>query len=89
MFLGAFVPLVLVVCLGLLVAAFLVVREIRMLKGAFRGTASKAPPMSLGRESSAQESKTRYKPYEQGIREKQLQANKNEDNSADRNQWRW
>lgn len=89
MLLGAFVPLVLVVDLGLLVAAFLVVREIRMLKRAFRGTTSREPPMSLGRESSAQESNTRYKPYEQVIREKQPQANKNEDNSADRNQWRW
>lgn len=89
MFFGAFLPLVLVVGLGLLVAVVIVVREVRKMMGLWERTGARNPPVPSGLESPVKESTTRYKPYRQDVREKQLPENKNEGSPAGGNLWRW
>lgn len=89
MFFGAFLPLVLVVGLGLLVAIIVLVREIRKIIGASGGTGSKNPPVSLGQESPSQELSTQYKLHKQDVPENQLRENQSEGNSTGGAVWRW
>jgi hypothetical protein len=89
MLFGAFLPLILVVGLGLLVAVIVLVREIRKIIGASGKPSSREPRVSLAGESPPQELSTRYKPHKQRELEKQPRANYSEGNSTGGAIWRW
>jgi hypothetical protein len=89
MIFGAFLPLVFVLVLGLLLAAIVIVREIRTIISASAGTGSKKPPVSLVRESLSQELSARNKQLKQDEPRKQPLESKNEVNSAGGAVWRW
>jgi hypothetical protein len=86
MFFGAFLPLMLVLVLGLLLAVIVVVREIRKIIGTSGETGSKNPLVLLKRESPAQELNKQHRQGEPG---KQLRKNQSEGNSTGGAIWRW